>query len=109
MTIVIETFSFLGNVSFIALDDFNTKAEMFEKLIGTDQDQFAEPFKEMWKKLFATAAYIVLITGGFIMLSFVKYEVQGKAAHYRTALNQLNSWIFLIVSFSWSLSYLKNK
>ena len=81
------------------MDDFNNKIETLQQLTDSNQNQFADPFKEMWKKLFATGAYIVLIFGGFIMLSFIKYEFQGQAAHYRTVMNQLNSWIFLIVSF----------
>ena len=87
------------NFSFISMDDFYNKTEVLQQFSDPHQNQFADPFKEMWKKLFATGAYTVLIFGGFIMLSFVKYEFQGQAAHYRTVLNQLNSWIFLMVSF----------
>ena len=93
-----ENFSYFGNISFVALDEFEGKDEMLGQLIDFDQNEFADPFKEIWKKLFATAAYGVLSIGAVIMLIFVKYEFQGKAAHYRTALNQLNSWTFLIVS-----------
>ena len=80
------------------MDEFDGKDEMLEKLIDFDQNEFADPLKEIWKKLFASIAYVILSIGAFIMLIFVKYEFQGKAAHYRTALNQLNSWTFLIVS-----------
>ena len=89
-----ENFSYIGNISFIALDEFDGKDEMLD----FDQNEFVDPFKEIWKKIFASAAYAFLIIGGIIMLVFVKHEFQGKAAHYRTALNQLNSWTFLIVS-----------
>ena len=89
----------ISNLSFISMDNFEYKTKTFQQSNDCNQNQFADPFKEMWKKLFATGAYIVLIFGGFVMLNFVKYEFQGQAAHYRTVLNQLNSWIFLIVSF----------
>ena len=101
-----ENFSSLGNISFVALDEFEGKDEILEQFIDFDQNEFADPFKEIWKRLFATAAYVVLSIGAVIMLIFVKYEFQGKAAHYRTALNQLNSWTFLIVSdYSFLLNF----
>ena len=57
-----------------------------------------DPFKELWKKFLGTLSYFCQILGGLIILSFIRYETQGHAAHFRTALNQLTSWIGLIVS-----------
>ena len=58
---------------------------------------FAEPFNELWKKVLGTAAYVIHSFGGMIMLVMVRYERQGLASNYRTALNQLNSWMLLVV------------
>ena len=59
---------------------------------------FAEPLTELWKKLFGTVTYMLTSFCGLVMLVFVGYERQGLASNYRTALNQLNSWILLFVS-----------
>ena len=58
---------------------------------------FVEPFNGLWKKLLGTAAFIYHSFGGMIMLIMVRYESQGLASNYRTVLNQLNSWILLVV------------
>ena len=63
-----ENFSYLGNISFITLDEDDGKDEMLGQLIDFDQNEFADPFKEIWKRLFATAAYVVLSFGAVIML-----------------------------------------
>ena len=66
---------------------------------------FVEPFTELWKKLLGTAAYLLNLFGCLIMLAFVGFERQGFGSYYRTALNQLNSWILILVSkeikFNW--------
>ena len=59
---------------------------------------FSEPFTELWKKLFGTVSYTLTAIGGLIILAFVGYESHGFAFHYRTALNQLNSWLLTFVS-----------
>ena len=66
---------------------------------GEKSDLFTEPFEELWKKLLGTAAYAILVIGGFFLTTFVSYEFRGQAAHYRTVLNQLNSWYLILVSF----------
>ena len=45
-----EIFSLLGNISYIASDDFDEETEMFEQLNVSEQNQFADPFKELWKQ-----------------------------------------------------------
>ena len=72
--------------------DFNNNYEV-------ELDFFTEPFEELWKKLLGTAAYVILVIGGFFLTTFVSYEFRGQAAHYRTVLNQLNSWYLILVSF----------
>ena len=76
-------------------------------MIGNSTDQseiepnlFAEPFTELWKKLLGTIAFILNSIGCVIMLTFVGLERQGFGSHYRTALNQLNSWILIFVSIA---------
>ena len=69
----------------------------------TDQSEielnlFAEPFTELWKKLLGTTAFMLNSIGCVIMLTFVGLERQGFGSHYRTALNQINSWILIFVS-----------
>ena len=59
---------------------------------------FAEPFTELWKKLLGTIAFVLNLIGCLIMLTFVGLERQGFGSYYRTALNQLNSWMLLFVS-----------
>ena len=65
---------------------------------STDQSEFAEPFTELWKKLLGTIAFMVNSIGCVIMLTFVGLERQGFGSYYRTALNQINSWILIFVS-----------
>ena len=77
----------------------NNIAEM--DVIGnlTDQSEiFAEPFTELWKKLLGTTAFMLNSIGCVIMLTFVGLERQGFGSYYRTALNQINSWILIFVS-----------
>ena len=83
--------------------DVSNIAEMF--VIGnlTDQSKiernlFAEPFTELWKKLLGTIAFMLNSIGCVIMLMFVGLERQGFGSYYRTALNQINSWILIFVS-----------
>ena len=69
----------------------------------TDQSEievnlFVEPFTELWKKLLGTIAFMLNSIGCVIMLTFVGLERQGFGSYYRTALNQLNSWMLLFVS-----------
>ena len=81
----------IDNVTYI---DFNNNN------YGVKLDLFTEPFEELWKKLLGTAAYVILVIGGFFLTTFVSYEFRGQAAHYRTVLNQLNSWYLILVSFN---------
>ena len=88
----VQAFLVKNNFTIDNLIDFNNSYEI--KL-----DLFTEPFEELWKKLLGTAAYAILIIGGFFLTTFVSYEFRGQAAHYRTVLNQLNSWYLILVSF----------
>ena len=66
--------------------------------LETELNLFAEPFTELWKKLLGTTAFMLNSIGCVIMLTFVGLERQGFGSYYRTALNQLNSWVLIFVS-----------
>ena len=88
----VQAFLVNNNFTIDNLINFNNSYEV--KL-----DLFTEPFEELWKKLLGTAAYAILVIGGFFLTTFVSYEFRGQVAHYRTVLNQLNSWYLILVSF----------
>ena len=88
LPLLVNNIFLIDNVTFI---DLNNNYEV--KL-----DLFTEPFEELWKKLLGTAAYVILVIGGFFLTTFVSYEIRGQAVHYRTVLNQLNSWHYILVS-----------
>ena len=62
----------------------------------SENDLFVEPYKEPWKKILGTAFYAVQVVAGFVLLTFIRYE--SEYGSYCTALNQLTSWKYLIVS-----------
>ena len=75
----------------------NFSIEKFD-IIQKDNEILIDPFNTLWKKVLGTVSYILQVFGGLIVLSFIRYETQGHAAHFRTALNQITSWIALVVS-----------
>ena len=76
--------------------NFSAKTDGF--YIENDQSLLVDPFNEPWKKILGTVSYVLQILGGFVLMSFIKYESQGNLAQFRTALNQLTSWIAVNVS-----------
>ena len=75
-----------------------TKIGNLTDKLETELNLFAEPFTELWKKLLGTTAFLLNSIGCVIMLTFVGLERQGFGSYYRTALNQLNSWVLIFVS-----------
>ena len=71
--------------------------ETFE-ITKENEEFFVDPYNLLWKKILGTVFYILQLFGALIVLSFIRYETQGHAAHFRTALNQITSWIGLVVS-----------
>ena len=55
-------------------------------------------FNEPWKKILGQVSYVLQVLGGLVLLLFIRYESQGNLAQFRTALNQLTSWIGVNVS-----------
>ena len=75
---------------------FSAKTDDF--YIENDQSLLMDPYNEPWKKILGTISYVIQLLGGLVMLSFIRYESQGNLAQFRTALNQLTSWIVVNVS-----------
>ena len=59
---------------------------------------FVEPYDKLWIKMAATVLYLIGLGGSYIQYTFVVYEVKGFAASYRTAMNQLVSFCYFLVS-----------
>ena len=76
--------------------NFSAKTDDF--YIENDQSLLMDPFNEPWKKILGTIFYVIEVLGGLVFLSFIRYESQGNLAQFRTALNQLTSWIVVNVS-----------
>ena len=64
----------------------------------SESDLFVEPYKDLWIKILGTAFYAVQVVAGFTLITFIRYERGGYAGSCCTALNQLTSWKYLIVS-----------
>ena len=71
----------------------------------TETDYFTEP----WIKVFSTMAYLIGIPCSITGFVFVWYEISGLSGPYRTIINQLVSWVYLVVSQTFFLNkHLKN-
>ena len=77
-----------------------TANEWIDGFIVTENEPnlFADPYNSVWTKIFGTLFYIFQVSLSFILMTFVVYETQGLAGHYRTLINQLLSWFYLLVS-----------
>ena len=77
-----------------------TDLELQEYFVTLDEPNlFVEPYDSLWIKLAATVTYLIGLAGSFIQYSFVLYEANGYLASFRTAINQLVSSGYFIVSF----------
>ena len=76
--------------------NFSAKNDDF--YIENDQSLLVDPFNEPWIKILGTVSYVLQVLGGLVLLLFIRYESQGNLAQFRTALNQLTSWIAVNVS-----------
>ena len=59
---------------------------------------FIEPYDNLWIKLTATFIFLLGLLGSSVQFSFIVYEACGYAASYRTAINQLVSSSYFVVS-----------
>ena len=74
----------------------NLQNEAILEHFVSENDLFVEPYKELWIKILGSAFYAVQVVAGFVLLTFIRYE--SEYGSYCTALNQLTSWKYLIVS-----------
>ena len=76
------------------------ESEVSEIFVTFDEPNlFVEPYDNLWIKLAATVVYLIGVVGCCIQYSFVIYEVNGYAASFRTAISQLVSFCYFLVSF----------
>ena len=66
---------------------------------------FTEPYDSIWIKLAGLLVYLVGLSGSCILYSFVMYEATGRAASFRTLINQLVSYSYFSVSNLFSNNY----
>ena len=59
---------------------------------------FVDPWNSLFLKIIATITWLVGFIGSCFIYTFVLYEVQGYAATYRTVINQLVTWCYIVVS-----------
>ena len=64
----------------------------------TEPNLFVEPIESLWTKMAATGIYLMALCGGFVQYTFVVYEMNGFGASFRTAINQLASACYIMVS-----------
>ena len=75
--------------------------EVSETFVTFDEPNlFIEPYDNSWIKLAATVIYLIGLSGSCIQYTFVVYEVNGYAASFRTAINQLVSSCYFLVSYT---------
>ena len=90
---------------YLTIDFEEIRANNFnESCIGNNL--FVEPYQELWKKILGTGFYMIQLLGGLIMFTIIGYE-KG-FGHFRTALNQLTSWKFMIVRWYFSANGTSN-
>ena len=57
-------------------------------------EEWIDPFDSIEIKIITVFVYMIEIFASIIMYSFVAYETQGFAGHYRTVINQLLSYFY---------------
>ena len=78
-----------GNVSDLISGNFKIDQEVKD---------WMDPFDSIWLKLITVVVYILEVAASMVMFTFVRYETQGCAGHYRTIINQFLSYLYGAVS-----------
>ena len=65
--------------------------------------EWMDPYDSIILKLLTVIIYIFEILSSAILLTFVIYETSGYAGHYRTIINQLLSYTYAAVRYSFKL------
>ena len=58
---------------------------------------FEDPFSALWVKISSTILYLLGLVTTLVVWSFAYYQMQGKADHFATVINQLVYWNGLMV------------
>ena len=76
--------------------DYKSRLEYF--VTFDKPNLFIEPYDNLWIKLTATFFFLLGLLGSSVQFSFIVYEACGYAASYRTAINQLVSSSYFVVT-----------
>ena len=90
-----ETF-IKGNISDLISSNFKSDIEV---------NDWKDPFDSVWLKLITVFVYILEVAASMVMFTFVRYETQGYAGHYRTIINQFLSYLYGAVSLLFLKKY----
>ena len=69
-----------------------------------EENIFSDPLAETWIKVLASVCTIIVAFTGVMLLVITRYEMCGYLASYRSVINQLMSWINLLVSTQFKIS-----
>ena len=77
-----------------------TEAVIFGNFERNEKEviKFVDPYDSIGLKVATIAVYGIEIISSIVMITFVVYETQGLAGHYRTLINQLLSYLYGAVS-----------
>ena len=80
-------------------ENYSTELTMLVEFeMNIEIQNWVDPYDSFWLKLITFLVYIIEIFGSLIMYTFVLYETRGYAGPYRTFINQLLSYLYLMVS-----------
>ena len=90
------------NFKLSKITDKNEQEKWLQKLTDSVQmkGKFSDPYQSIWVKISAILTYLITILCSLVLFNFVQFEWKGLAGPYRTVINQLLSWAYLLVSFS---------
>ena len=71
----------------------------------TEVKDWRDPFDSLWLKLITVVVYILEVMASMVMFTFVRYETQGFAGHYRTIINQFLSYLYGAVSLLFCIRF----
>ena len=86
--LVFERFSFTQEENFTA---FHLKEVL-------NSNVFKDPYQSSHVKGLALISFAINIGASVVLIAFIKYETQGLAGPFRTVINQLVSWLNILVS-----------
>lgn len=90
-----------SNPFFAYLIHFQTNSSLQVGIFLSKEEpnMFQELIIPTWMKVLGSLLYFLSFPFFLVILSFFCYESQGLAGNFRTIINQLVSWIYLIVRY----------